>query len=432
MDVQNKQPTYEELLAENSRLKMQNKTNEERIAALYALQDAARTLALELNLPFLLKKILRSAVQVMDATAGSLLLLDPDTDQLVFEVIEGGGGDALIKQRMSKDQGIAGWVATHCEPVVVDDVTQDARFYPGIDRVSSFKTNSLLCVPLMSKGTVIGVLQLLNKRSGELFDEDDVNILNIFAAQSAAAIESARLYEAVREERDRVVAVEEDVRRRLARDLHDSLAQLLAAALMNVRFMNEEVAKNNAISNADLVALENAISKALFQVRTMLFDLRPVILETQGLVAALEAYTKRLHKEGTGRLRLAVNKELGRLAPKIETAIFSIIRESLNNVRRHARAKNVRVSLDRDDGRLIVTVEDDGQGFDVPLVEKMYGERGSIGLLNMREWAESVGGTLSIQSVVGQGTRISLIVPLYIREEAIQSSLANGYSHEDI
>lgn len=421
MDSQDATPTYEELLEENRRLKQQNKADEERIAALYALQDAARTLALELNLPFLLKKILRSAVKVMDATAGSLLLLDPYSDYLVFEVIEGGGGDALIKQRIRKDQGIAGWVATHCEPVVVDDVTKDERFYPGIDRVSSFKTNSLLCVPLMSKGEVIGVLQLLNKRSGEFFDEDDVNILNIFAAQSAAAIESARLYEAVREERDRVIAVEEDVRRRLARDLHDSLAQLLAAALMNVRFMNKEVTRNNATSTADLAALESTISKALFQVRTMLFDLRPVILETRGLVAALEAYTKRLRKEGIGRLRLVVNKELGRLAPKVETAVFSIVREALSNVRRHAGAANLRVSLDRDEERLTVVVEDDGQGFDIALVEKMYAERGSIGLLNMREWAESVGGTLNIQSVIGQGTRVTLVAPLYPREGDVPS-----------
>ncbi len=199
--------TYEQLLEENRRLREQNESFEDRITALYALQDAARSLALELNVPLLLKKILRSAVQVMDATAGSLLLLDPSTDQLVFEVIEGGAGEALSKQRIGRDQGVAGWVATHCEPVVVDDVTTDDRFYAGIDRVSSFTTNNLLCVPLMSKGEVIGVLQLLNKKSGDLFDEDDVNILNIFASQSAAAIESARLYEAVREERDRVVAV---------------------------------------------------------------------------------------------------------------------------------------------------------------------------------------------------------------------------------
>jgi len=415
--------TYEQLLEENRRLREQNESFEDRITALYALQDAARSLALELNVPLLLKKILRSAVQVMDATAGSLLLLDPSTDQLVFEVIEGGGGEALSKQRIGRDQGVAGWVATHCEPVVVNDVTTDDRFYAGIDRVSSFTTNNLLCVPLMSKGEVIGVLQLLNKKSGDLFDEDDVNILNIFASQSAAAIESARLYEAVREERDRVVAVEEDVRRRLARDLHDSLAQMLAAALMNVRFMNEEVSKQNAISTTDLSALEDVISKALFQVRTMLFDLRPVILETQGLAAALEAYTKRLRKEGTGRLRLSVNHALGRLTPKVETAVFSIIRESLNNVRRHARAKNIRVALDRDDEKLYVAIEDDGQGFDIDLVERMYGERGSIGLLNMKEWAETVGGALAIESEIGQGTKVTMTVPLFLRDDLPASDL---------
>jgi signal transduction histidine kinase len=417
MDDQSEIPTYDQLVEENRRLREQHGAYEDQIAALYALQDAARTLAMELNLPLLLKKILRSAVQVMDATAGSLLLLDPSTGQLVFEVIEGGGGDALIKQRINQDQGIAGWVATHCEPVVVADVTEDDRFYPGIDHASSFTTNSLLCVPLMSKGEVIGVLQLLNKQSGDLFDEDDVNILNIFASQSAAAIGSARLYEAVREERDRVVAVEEDVRRRLARDLHDSLAQLLAAALMNVRFMSEEVSKQHAVSTSDLSTLEGAISRALFQVRTMLFDLRPVILETQGLVAALEAYTKRLRKEGTGRLRLSVNSKLGRLSPKIETAAFSIIRESLNNVRRHARAKNIRVTLDRNEDNLYVTIEDDGQGFDVELTEKICDERGSIGLLNMREWTETVSGTLSVDSAVGEGTKITLTVPLYIRND---------------
>ncbi len=85
--------TYEQLLEENRRLREQNESFEDRITALYALQDAARSLALELNVPLLLKKILRSAVQVMDATAGSLLLLDPSTDQLVFEVIEGGAGE---------------------------------------------------------------------------------------------------------------------------------------------------------------------------------------------------------------------------------------------------------------------------------------------------------------------------------------------------
>ena len=98
--------------------------------------------------------------------------------------------------------------------------------------------------------------------------------------------------------------------------------------------------------------------------------------------------------------------------------MLSIIRDSLNNVRRHARAKNIKVSLGRDDENLFVAIADDGQGFDVPLIEKMYAERGSIGLLNMKEWAETVGGLLSVDSSVGHGTKVSLTVPLFFREEA--------------
>lgn len=416
--------TYEQLLEENGRLKAQNRANEERIVALSELQDVARSLSSELILSPLLKKTLRSAVTVVDASAGSLLLLDPLTDELSFEVIEGGGGEALESRRMPKDRGIAGWVATQCEPVMVENATEDPRFYAEIDRVSSYQTHSVLCVPLMVKGQAIGVVQVLNKRSGEPFEQQDLDILTIFASQAANAIENARLYETVREERDRILAVEEDVRRRLARDLHDSLAQLLAAGLMHVRFLREQVTRNRMPGQADLDALENTVNTCVFQVRTMLFDLRPVILETAGLVPALEAYAKRLRQEGTGKLHVSVDKMLVRMSPKMETTVYSIVREALNNVRRHARAANVWLKVLRDGAgdRLLVTIEDDGRGFDVNAVEQHYGERGSIGLLNMRERAETVGGTLDVESSIGRGTRVSLVVPLYPNEEPLPVS----------
>lgn len=414
--------SYDELLEENRRLKEQNRANEERIVAFSALQDVARSLTLELNLGPLLKKTLRSAVNVVDASAGSLLLLDPTTDELSFEVIEGGGGDALESRRMRRDQGIAGWVATHCEPVIVEDATKDSRFYDEIDRSSSFRTHSLLCVPLVAKGEVIGVVQVLNKRSGQPFDQQDLDILTIFASQSAAAIENARLYEKVREERDRIVLVEEDVRRRLASDLHDSLAQLLAAGLMRVRFLREQIDRKKMPSSADLDSVEQVIDTCLRQVRTMLFDLRPVILETDGLVPALETYAKRFRQEGTGKLHVSVDKMLGRLAPKSETTVFSIVREALNNVRRHARAANIWLKVARDGDQLCVSIEDDGRGFDVNSVEQTYGMRGSIGLLSMKERAAVVGGSLSIESTLGRGTRVLLKVPMYQAEQPIPAA----------
>ena len=124
------------------------------------------------------------------ASAGSLLLLDRSTNELVFQVIEGGGGVALEGTRMPADKGIAGWVASHREPLIVDDVNRDDRHYRDIAKDSDFTTTSLLCVPMIARGQVIGVLQVLNKKPGKYFNTADQELLTTFAAQSAVAIEN--------------------------------------------------------------------------------------------------------------------------------------------------------------------------------------------------------------------------------------------------
>ena len=271
-----------------------------------------------------------------------------------------------------------------------------------------------------SKARSIGVLQVLNKRSGQPFEQQDLDILTIFASQSANAIENARLYETVREERDRILAVEEDVRRRLARDLHDSLAQLLAAGLMHVRFMREQVAKKRIPGQADLDALETTINTCVYQVRTMLFDLRPVILETDGLVPALETYAKRLRQEGTGKLHVVGRQDAGApVAQDRDDRLLHRARGAKQRSPARARGQCLAEGRSRRSRRsLLVTIEDDGRGFDVNAVEQHYGERGSIGLLSMRERAETVGGTLTVESTIGRGTRVSLVVPLYPDDES--------------
>lgn len=407
--------SIEELLLENETLKAENEAARERIAALRALQRVAQSLASELNLEPLLKNILCSAVEVMDASAGSLLLIDPATDELVFEVIEGGGGEALQGQRMAKDKGIAGWAVTNRRPLIVNDVDKHERHYKDIETDIDFKTVSLICVPLLAKGKVIGALEVLNKRSGENFNDDDLDILTTFAAQSATAIENARLYRDLRAERDRIIALEEEVRKRLARDLHDGPAQLLSAIIMSAQFAKEILARSPEKLDKlreELEELEPLITKALHQIRTMLFDLRPVILETQGLAPALESYAKRLRLANDFDVNLEIKDFSGRLDAKTEAAIFSIVQEAVGNARKHAHATHLELGIARHDGNLVVTVRDDGQGFDVAQVDRSYDQCGSLGLLNMRERAEMLNGEFSIESAIGQGTLVKLVVPL--------------------
>jgi signal transduction histidine kinase len=227
------------------------------------------------------------------------------------------------------------------------------------------------------------------------------------------AIENARLYQSVREERDRIIAVEEDVRRRLARDLHDGPAQLLAAIIMSANFVKDAIA-HDAMDHAlnELDEMLPVAQKALRQVRTLLFDLRPVILETQGLVPALESYAQRLRETEDLNVVFRGNGEFDRLSHNAEVAIFLIVQEAITNAKKHAHASRVDIEVTPIEDNLVVAVRDNGVGFDVGEVTEGYEERSSLGMLNMRERAEIVNGTLTLSSLPGQGTTITLELPL--------------------
>lgn len=391
----------------------------EQTAALQVLQEMTLKLTSELNIQSLLKNILNSAIKVVGAVAGSLFLLDMHTDELVFEVVVGGGGQALEGQRMPKDKGIAGWVLNAQEPLIVDDVSQDERFYEVLQR-NGFRPANIICVPLVARGEVIGVLQVLNKSSGERFNQDDIDLLMTFAAQSATAIQNARLVQALREERDRIVALEEDVRKRLARDLHDGPTQLLAAIRMGLEFSRKLLIHDPDKVDGELAELMPLADRALKQVRTLLFDLRPAVLETQGLTPALEFYARQIQETEEFSVTLETGGFERRLTIRAEKEIFSVLQEALSNVKKHAAARHVWISLLEDSNQLICTVRDDGKGFDTTKLDPVKGREGSLGMINMRERAQMLGGELSIVSTPGQGTTMTLSVP--IKESSPESA----------
>jgi signal transduction histidine kinase len=383
-----------------------------RVAALRALQDVARDLTAELDLDRLLHKTLRAAVTVMGCTAGSLLLCDPETSELVFEVVEGGGGEALEKSRIRSDQGIAGCAFTQRQPIVVEDAMHDDRYYAEVALRYDLQVHKLIAVPLIAKGNAIGVLEIMNRTTGESFSEDDRELLVAFASQSAIAIENARLYQNVIWERDRILAVEAGVRQEIARDLHDGPAQILSAIIMSVRLMRELFDRSPERLADELLHWEALGQKALYQVRNLLFDLRPVILETHGLGPALEAYADRMRLVEPFSLTVDVQSLTTRLRPNVESAIFSIVQEAVNNAKAHAAPSRLWITGTQIGMELRITVRDDGRGFDLARVEQSYAERNSFGLLNMRERAEIARGRLEIDSKPGRGTSVSLTVPI--------------------
>ena len=406
------QSALKALQKENEQLRSGYASLSERLIGLRMLQHISQDLVSELEVDRLLRRILRSAINAVEGQAGALLLLEPGEECLVFAVVEGGGGEALVGRRMRCDRGVAGWVVVNQEPLIVPDVNEDDRHFAEISTGVNFQVQSLMCVPLAARGKIIGAIQVLNKVQGHRFDGDDLDILASFAAQSAVAIENARLYQDLKRERDRLVAVEEDVRRRLARDLHDGPAQLLTAIILNLEFIEMLAQRKPEKVAEELDGLRPVVQKALRQVRTLLFDLRPVILETQGLVPALESYVERQQEMDDLCYHLEVRGFSRRVAPAAEKAIFAIVQEAVGNVRKHARARNVWIGVTEQGARLLVAVRDDGQGFQVEAVTANYDQRGSLGMLNMRERAGGIGGTLSIRSEPGAGTTVILSLPL--------------------
>jgi signal transduction histidine kinase len=418
IELDKPEQTLETLQEENRQLRDGYMSLSQQLIGLRMVQHVTQDLVSELDVGRLLKRILHSAIHAVQGTAGALLLLDPMGQELVFEVVEGLGSTALEGKRMGRDEGLAGWVVTENEPVIVRDVQSDGRFYERVLADMDQEVTSLICVPLTAKGEPLGTVQVLNKASGDPFDDDDLNLLTSFAAQSAIALENTRLYLDLKRERDRLIVLEDQVRKRLARDLHDGPAQLLANLISNLEFFGKLLEQEPQKAAEELDNLHSLAEKALVQVRTLLFDLRPVVLETQGLVPAVVSYLEQQSGRRDLSYHLRVDGFGGRLLAPAERAIFGIIQEALSNVNKHAQAQNVWISVTEESDTLQIEVRDDGCGFDIERLEAEYAEQGSLGMLTMRERAEAIGGQLSVQSQSGTGTTIGLQAKLFPLREA--------------
>lgn len=366
------------------------------------------------DLPQLLQDTMQLAAGVINAAASSLMLVDEEQHKLIFKAVHGAKGALLRSQRISMDEGIAGWVARHGEPVIANDVTKDTRFSRRVDVRTGFLTRSILSVPMQLRGKTIGVLEVLNKYD-EDFDEEDLRLLLTLAAEAAIAIENARLYQSLREERDRILSAQEEVRRELNRKLHDGIVQYLAAIAMGIDHVERLLQLKPDAVYAELEALRKLTRQASREARMALFELRPIILESQGLVPTLQRYVEQLGQQESFSVHFNVQGWNKPLDQQVAGTIFPIIQEAVNNTRKHAKANNLWIRLKETDSHLVAHVEDDGLGFDVAAVEQEYDKQDSFGLLNMRERAALIEGILTIESsevMPEQGTVVTLRVPL--------------------
>lgn len=287
---------------------------------------------------------------------------------------------------------------------------------PELEAFDSLKRcKSMICVPLRAGFETFGAVLFASVKP-QVYSEEHIELLTIFCNQATIALQNASLYQSLREERDKIVDKEEQARHKLARDLHDGPTQDVAAIAMRLNFARLLVERDPVRAKVELARLEDLAHRTVKEIRSMLFTLRPVVLETEGLVAALNQYADNLREDDDLPIKIEAERYEDVLDLEVQGVVFAIIEEAVNNAKKHAEAGRVWVRLAVQGDLFIAQVADDGCGFDLEAVESEYGSQGSLGLVNLKERAALIAGTLKIDSTPGGGTRVTLLVP-FSREE---------------
>jgi signal transduction histidine kinase len=260
---------------------------------------------------------------------------------------------------------------------------------------------SFLGVPIVSAGEVVGAFYLTEKVGADEFSDADQELIELFAAHAAVAIATARVHE-----RSRELSVVEE-RNRLARDLHDAVSQTLFSLTLTAEAAAELIDRDPAAARAQLDEVRRLAAEARAEMRSLVFQLRPADLESEGLAATLRKHVEVLGRVHPARVELCVHGDAEPSAP-VQRELYRIAQEALQNALKHSGAGRIALTLRLEPERTALAVTDDGAGFD-PSDAGVRSQH--LGLTVMEERARSVHGRLTLRSAPGQGTEVMVEVP---------------------
>lgn len=383
---------------------------------LATLNTIAATVSRSLRLEEVMESALDVVLELLGMQAGWIFLCDHDGSHFRLVAVR-GVSEAFAREEATRSlEGCIGRMVQQTGTgAIMGDISECPRLSPEVVRAEGLGYH--VCIPLMAKGQVLGVLNVAARKGDDRrsFTEDRLQLLTAIGQQVGVAVENARLYEELQRKEalrgqliEQLWTVQEEERRRIARELHDQTSQSLTSLLVGLKMLAEtsqspEVARQAA-------QLRAIAAQTLEGVHHLAVQLRPSDLDDMGLVAA----TEHMAKTFAGGLGLGVHfQALGmegqRLPPAVETTIYRIVQEALTNVVKHANAANVDILLEHRGDRVVALVEDDGHGFDV---DSALGRgRGRLGLFGMQERAALVGGRLTVESSEN-GTTVVVEIPL--------------------
>jgi signal transduction histidine kinase len=348
-----------------------------------AFREVDRAVRADLNVRELMERLLNQMIGVCEAEGGTIYLYDAELDHVETWVSNGlSAGEEFART-----------------------VIRNRRAESLVDNIIG--ADWAIGAPMMLGSRIEGAAVLTRSASADPFPPRCLEILSTLSSSAALIVRNAELYARSEE------AVIAEERTRFAREIHDGLAQDLGFLVLKIGAALKLLQRDKKIEvRRELLEVTRQLRRDTREVRRMIFALRPFDIESQGFMPALEKYMKEFAQLHDIELHINLRGEITGLSPKMETALFRLVQESLNNIRKHAHATQAWIDLNIHDQRAWLEVKDNGKGFLVASVLKNARERGSFGLTQMRERVERGGGTFNIESAPHNGTYIRVELPV--------------------
>ncbi len=384
---------------------------------LLALNSISTALSQPMDLDTILSTALDKTLEIVNVKIGGIMLLDKDSQVLRYRVYRGLSDEYARKMIVPLGEGIAGKVAQSGQPMLLEDIfTDHGAAYPELVNIEGL--HAFVSIPLIAKGETLGVLNIASHEASKFFPQH-IQILNSIAAHLTITIENARLHQEVQlkdesrgELLGEIFSIQEEERRRIARELHDETSQALASLAANLEAASGMLPAGATKVDMILRKSQKISVNILDEIHKLIYELRPLLLDDLGLVAAVRWLAENNLKTAGVTVNFKTAGRIRRLDPKLETILFRVIQEAINNIVRHAHARKSGVSLHFKKSAISVHIRDDGRGFDVQEAITSKDRPRGLGLLGMKERVEMVNGILDIQShPEGGGTIIKIDIP---------------------
>ncbi len=366
------------------------------------------------NLTALLERVLVVTAGIFGASVGAILLADPDTNKLQVRSATGMSPDFGKDIAIAPGQGFTGHIFETGEADILPDLTLSSGL---LNQELRERARALWGVPLKISERVIGVL-IIGFEKPYHWLPTELELFRAVADRSALAIDRAHMTDALREREVRIVELsghllkaQEEERKRISRELHDETGQALMVIRLYLGMLDGTVKTREG--KAKIGELFAVVDRTIEGIRRIIGRLSPLVLQELGLISAIRKEAKDLAKTAGVQSRVAISDNVGRLDPAIEAAIYRVVQEGLHNVAKHAQAQNVDIQMQREGDTLKLVIEDDGVG--IRAVSNPL--RPSFGMAGMQERVSTLGGKMRVVSRKGEGTKISVTVPIPVRTE---------------